>query len=351
MPRMSAVVKEGTGPGARLIERDIPSAGPGEVIIRVRAAAICGTDVHIYEWNRWAENAGIKLPIILGHECAGDVVEVGSGVNNLATGDRVAVDTHIPCGTCRLCQTGRQHICQNLKLFGVHTEGCFAQYARVPAACVRRLPREIAYEIGALFEPLGTALRGAQALEPAGKTVAVIGCGPIGLFALASLRALGAARTIAIDVSPARLELATKLGADFLVNPAQSNPVAALRALTDGYGVDAFIEASGNATAVRQAFQALMKGGRAALIGLPGRTLELDVGSDVVFKEATIFGIHGRLMFATWEIMQNLVVNGRLQVESVITQRLPLQDFAAGMELARSSSAGKVILLPWEGEQ
>jgi threonine 3-dehydrogenase len=348
---MSAVVKERAGPGVRLIERDIPSAGPGEVIIRVRAAAICGTDVHIYEWNSWAQNAGIKLPIILGHECAGDVVEVGRGVDNLVVGDRVAVDTHIPCGTCRLCHTGRQHICQNLELFGVHTEGCFAQYARVPAACAWPLPQEVTYEVGALFEPLGTAFRGAQVLEPAGKTVAVFGCGPIGLFALASLRALGAARTIAIDVSPTRLELAAKLEADHLINPAGNDLAAVLIALTDGYGVDAFIEASGNTTALSQAFQALMKGGRAAIIGLPEKNLELDVGSDIVFKEATIFGIHGRLMFATWETMQNMVVSGRLQVESVITHRLPLQDFAAGIELARSSSAGKVILLPWQKKE
>ncbi|MDK2927705.1 MAG: threonine 3-dehydrogenase [Bacillota bacterium] len=344
---MLAVVKETTGPGARLAEREIPAPGPGEVVIRVRAAALCGTDIHIYEWNPWAQNAGLKLPFILGHECAGEVAAVGAGVHSLGVGDRVAVDTHIPCGTCRLCQTGRQHICQNLKLFGVHTNGCFAQYACVPAVCARRLPPEIPYEVGALFEPLGTAFRGAQATEPAGKTVAVIGCGPIGLFALASLRALGAARIIAVDVSPARLEIAQRLGADYLVNPSHNDPVAALKALTEGYGVDAFIEASGNARALRQAFQALMKGGRAALIGLPGRPIELDAGTDIVFKEATIVGIHGRLMFATWEALENLVAGGRLAVEPVITHRFPLAEFSPAIELARSAAAGKVLLDPW----
>lgn len=347
MAQMLAVVKESVEVGAVLCQRAIPTAAPGEVVIKVQAAAVCGTDIHIYDWNPWAQGAGINLPIVLGHECAGDVVAVGSGVTGLKPGDRVAVDTHIPCGHCRLCQSGRQHICQNLKLFGVHSDGCFAQYARVPAVCARRLPAEIPYTTGALFEPLGTAFRGAGETRPAGKTVAVIGCGPIGLFALASLRALGAARIIAVDISPTRLEIAEKLGADFLINPKKTDLVVALKDLTAGYGVDAFVEASGNVTATRQAFAALMKGGRVAMIGLAGKPLELDSGMDIVFKEATITGIHGRMMFSTWEALETLVASRRLQVEPVLTHRLPLRDFNAGIELARSGKAAKVILEPW----
>mgnify|MGYP002409807563 CR=1 FL=1 len=345
MKNMLAVVK--TTPGDTSLSKVVvPYPSYGEVLIRVCAAAICGTDIHIYDWNAWAQNAGISLPLILGHECSGVIEEVGPGVTNLQVGDRVAVDTHIPCGHCRLCLTGRQHICQNLKLFGVHIDGCFADYAKVPATCVHRLSDKIPFPIAALFEPLGTAFRGVQAVNPAGKTVAVIGCGPIGLLAIASARVLGAAKIIAVEPSKTRLQLAQTLGAHYCVDPMQIDPGAELKRLTNGYGVDAFIEASGNPIATHQAFQALMKGGKAAFIGLGAKPLELNIGSDIVFKEATVRGIHGRLMFETWETLDNLVTAELLNVGPVITHTLPLSDFDQGINLARLAYCGKVILQP-----
>lgn len=230
MENMLAVIK--TAPNnTSLNKKSIPHPAYGEVLIKIHAAAICGTDIHIYDWNAWAQNTQISLPLTLGHECSGVIEELGPGVTNLQVGDRVSIDTHIPCGHCRLCLTGRQHICQNLKLFGVHTDGCFAEYAKITAKCVHRLSDTISFPIGALFEPLGTAFRGAQVIDPPGKTVAVIGCGPIGLFAIASARALGAAHVIAVEPSKTRLQLAQTVGATTCIDPLKPTSVWSLNVL------------------------------------------------------------------------------------------------------------------------
>lgn len=342
MEMMWAVVKV-TPQDTAWQQVQVPTCGPADVLIRVRAAALCGTDLHLYDWNAWAQGAGVKLPLILGHECCGDVVAVGRQVTGLAVGDKVAVETHIPCGVCRQCQNGEQHICQNLRLFGVHVPGCFAQYAVVPAQCARRLPADISYDIGAVMEPLGTAFRAASTAQVGGAHVVVSGCGPIGLFAVAAARYLGAARIIATDVSAPRLALAARLGADITLDPTRDDVVSAVLATTGGYGADAIIEASGNAAALEQTFHFLRKGGRLALVGLPGRPLSLDVGPQVVFKEARISGIHGRRMFATWTALENALASGRLAVEPVITHRLPLAQWREGIEAAKSGAACKVI--------
>ena len=347
MSMMSAVVKK-TADQAEFASMPIPKCGPGQVLIKVQSAALCGTDMHIFEWNAWARSVGIELPYIMGHECCGDVVAVGEGVSAVKVGDKVAGETHIPCGHCYQCMNGEQHICANLKMFGIHTNGCFAQYAVIPAVCARPIPREISCDIGAVMEPLGTAVRAASEMQVAGANVMVLGCGPIGLFAVAAARSMGAAKIFATDISPARLEIAQIMGATQALNPLTQDVAQIMLAKTGNFGVDVVIEASGNVEALKDSFRYLRKGGRLALIGLPGKPIELELGREIVFKEAKIIGIHGRKMFETWTQMENMLAAGKLDVSPVITHKLPLNKWQQGVELAKNGEACKVIYHPWE---
>jgi threonine 3-dehydrogenase len=324
----------------------IPACGPGEVLVRVRSAALCGTDLHILEWSAWAQGAGLRLPFVLGHECSGDVVAIGEGVRGLQEGDKIAVETHVPCGQCDQCLNGEQHICNNLTLFGVHMNGCFAEYAVVPAVCARKIPQAIDYDFGSVMEPVGTAFRAALETGVGGSRVAVLGCGPIGLFVVASASALGAGLTIATDVSQYRLEIARLMGAEKVINPLQEDVVKHVLDCTDGYGADVVIEASGNAAAIKQSFQMLRKGGTVALIGLPGQPIEFEIGKDIVFKEAKVIGIHGRKMFATWTKVERLLSGNKLNIGPAITHTMPLDNWREGVHLAKSGQACKILFHP-----
>lgn len=345
MDQMKALLKTESNP-VEIVTVDVPTPGPGEVLIRVKAAALCGTDLHIYNWNAWAQNAGITLPLIMGHECAGDVVALGEQVTGFDIGDRVSVETHVPCQSCYQCLNGEQHICNNLKLFGIHMNGCFAEYAVLPAIVARKLPPAIPYRIGAVMEPLGTAFRSALESHVGGANVVVLGCGPIGLFAVAAARALGAALIVATDISQDRLNIAETMGADIIVNPMEKNVTETVLARTSGFGADVIIDAAGAVPAIQEAFSYLRKGGRMTLIGLPGRAVELELGSQVVFKEAKIKGIHGRKMFDTWTRLENLLVAGRLDIDPAITHVMPLSEWKDGIDLALNGKACKVILEP-----
>lgn len=343
---MQAVVKAVEGPGIALQRVPVPDPGSEEVLVRVKAAAICGTDLHIAQWNAWAQQAGIRLPLVMGHEFCGEVVGLGSLARGLKSGDYVAGETHLPCGECYQCRNGLQHICKHLTLFGIHRDGCFAEYATIPALCARKIPTAIPPRIGAILEPLGTSLRAVLELDVAGETVAVVGCGPIGLLAIAAAKAAGAFQIVATDIRADRLALARRLGADVTLDPARTDVVAEVLALTQGVGVDAFVDASGSEKAIQSAFRCLRKGGKCALIGLPSTPVSLNMGVDVVFKEARILGIHGRLMYATWTHMENMLSSGRLTVDPVVTHEMPLADCAKGMALLEEGKGGKVILVP-----
>ena len=347
MNMMSAVVKK-TAEQAEFVELPMPQCGPGQVLIKVRAAALCGTDMHIFEWNAWAQSVGMELPLVMGHECCGDVVAVGEGVCGVKVGDKVVAETHVPCGQCYQCMNGEQHICANLKMFGIHMNGCFAQYAVIPAICAKTIPQEISYDIGAVMEPLGTAVRAADEMRLAGANVMVLGCGPIGLFAVAAASCMGAAKIFATDISPTRMEIAKTMGATEVLNPLTQDVKKIVLDATGDTGVDVVIEASGNVDALKGSFQYLRKGGRMALIGLPGKPIEIELGRDIVFKEAKIIGIHGRKMFETWTQMENLLASGKLDVAPVITHTLPLRQWQQGVELAKTGQACKVIYHPWE---
>jgi threonine 3-dehydrogenase len=346
MEEMFAVVKQKKAVGAQLEKVEIPQLGPEDVLVRVKATALCGTDLHIYEWSTWAQNAGIKPPQVMGHEFSGEIVKAGSAVMDLKPGDYVAGETHIPCGKCYQCKIGQQHICANLTLFGVHTDGCFGEYTKIPALCARKIPSSIPPEIGAVLEPLGTALRTSLEVKVSGKNVAVIGCGPIGLFAVASSKAMGASKIIASEVVNERLQLSEKVGADVSLNPMKTDIVEEILNITQGVGVDAFIDASGSVEAINQGFKYLRKGGEVALIGLPSIPIEINLGPDVVFKEAKIIGIHGRKMFSTWTKMENMLDKGLLNLDPIISHAKPLSEFEEAFELIKTGKGCKVILYP-----
>lgn len=343
---MLAVVKRDEHSAIGLERIRMPEPGPDDVLVRVKATAICGTDLHIAHWSGMAQSIGVRLPLVLGHEFSGEIVEAGRNVRDLACGDYIAGETHIPCGQCYQCLNGLQHICGRLKMFGIHRDGSFAEYTTIPALCARKIPASIPPKVGAILEPLGTSLRAALELGVSGEAVAVTGCGPIGLLAIAAAKATGAYRVVATDIRADRLDLARRMGADAAFDPTTTDVVAEVLALTHGVGVDAFIDASGSEKAIQLAFKCLRKGGKAALIGLPSAPVSLNVGVDMVFKEARIVGIHGRMMYATWTHMENMLSSGKLVVEPVITHTMSLTEYATGMALLEEGKGGKVILVP-----
>jgi len=344
--KMRAVLKAKPAPGAELAEVEIPTVGEKDLLVRVKAAAICGTDIHIYEWTPYAQER-IHPPMIFGHEFCGEVVEVGSQVTSVRAGDLVAGETHIPCGHCFQCQTGNQHICERMAILGVHTNGAFAEYALLPESCAWKLAPGTSPELGAILEPLGVATHGVLVDRVDGRSVAVFGCGPIGLFALGVAAACGASRLFAVEVNPFRLSMAPSMAPNaILVNSGEQDPVQTILAATDGRGVDVVIELTGNAKATQQAFKVLRKGGRISLVGLPSNPIALDLVEDIIYKEAKVFGTTGRVMWDTWWQMDALLKAGRLNPLPVITHRLPLEQIGEALALAKSGQAGKILLLP-----
>lgn len=343
---MKAIMKKTAAPGAELVDVDVPSIGPKDVLIEVKTAAICGTDIHIYDWTKFAQDR-IKPPMIFGHEVCGDVVEVGSEVDTLKKGDRIAVETHIPCGQCFQCQTGSQHICEKMAIVGVHTDGVFAEYTSIPAVCCWKLPPDTDPDLGAILEPIGVAVHGAMVDDINGKSVAVFGCGPIGLFGIGTVAAMGATKIFALEPNPYRLAMATKFAPDaVLIDPVKQDAVKIIKDATGGRGVDVALEISGAPPATKMAFQVLRLGGRVSLTGLPSATVELDTPVDIIYKEATVYGTTGRLMWDTWWRMQTLLDSGKFDPMPAITHRLPLAEVGKGVELARTGQAGKVLLYP-----
>jgi threonine 3-dehydrogenase len=343
---MRAVVKATAGPGAEVREVPVPTCGPGELLLRVRRAGVCGTDLHIVEWDRWSQGR-LKPPVTLGHEFVGDVVEVGAGVTTYQRGDRVACESHIVCGSCLACRTGNAHVCENTRILGVDVNGGFAEFVAVPAANAWRAPANVPIEVAACMEPLGNAVHTAFSGALSGRNIGVIGCGPIGLFAIGVAKAAGAARVIASDVSPYRLELARRMHADAVIDAKQEDVVARIGQLTNGQGLDGVLEMSGDPRAVRDGLAALRNGGRMSLLGLPKESFELDWNRLVIFKGVTLHGVIGRRMFETWYQMDNLLGSGRLDIRPAITHVMPMQEFDQAIGLLRSGQAGKVVLVPW----
>ena len=342
---MRALVKESAAPGAQMREVPVPAPGPGQLLVRVEAASVCGTDVHIERWDKWAQDNFGPPPMVFGHEMAGVVVAHGPGAGRIPLGERVAAETHIVDWTCYQCRTGRAHVCQNLRILGVHVPGSFAQYAVIPetnAWVYEGIPAEIA----ALQEPLGNAVHAAFVEEVAGQTVAVLGCGPIGLMAVAVLNMAGARRIFATDINPERLAMAERMGADVALS-ATDDVAGRLRAETDGNGVDIVLEMSGAEAALHQGLAALTNGGRISLLGTHARPATVDLSAELIFKAIRAYGITGRLLFETWYRTTALLEEG-LDVSPIITHRLPLTRHAEAFDLVAAGHAGKIVLLPQE---
>jgi len=342
---MQAVVKAKAAPGIELRDVPVPAPGPGEVLVRVQTASVCGTDLHIYDWDPWAKGR-IHPPLIPGHEFAGVVAALGQGVSTVREGDLVSAEMHVACGKCLQCRTGLAHVCRHVRILGVDADGAFAGYAVIPEANIWRLSPSIPHDYASLLDPLGNAVHAVLAGPIAARTVAVTGCGAIGLLSIAVAKVCGAARVFATEVNPYRRKVALEMGAELALDPTTDNVEKQILDATGGTGVDVLLEMSGHPEAMRLGFALLRTGGRASLLGIPSRPFELDFARDIIFKGATVQGINGRKMFETWFQMEALLATGRLNLEPVITHRLKLSEFKTAMELLQSGEAIKVVMRP-----
>jgi threonine 3-dehydrogenase len=347
MAKMYGIQKTRPEKGAELVEVDIPSPGKHEVLVKVKATSICGTDLHIYEWDAWASSR-LKLPLVFGHEFAGEVVEVGEDVSKVEKGDMVSAETHIACGKCYQCRTGNAHVCENVKILGVDTQGCFAEYVVLPEDNAWINSKDMPPEIASVQEPFGNAVHTvfSGTDDVAGSKAVVIGCGPIGIFAIMILRAAGASKIIALEVNDYRIKLAEKAQPDVILNPKEDAVVRTIMEETHGRGADIVLEMSGNGQALQQGLQYLRTGGRLSILGIFSRPVELDVTNGIVFKAATIHGINGRLMFETWYRTAELINSGLVDPGLIITHKFGLKDFHKGFEVLEQGQAGKVVLYP-----
>ena len=339
---MKAIVKDKPGPGAVLRDMEVPKVGLKDVLIRVKAGAICGSDVHIYEWDPWAQSVIPKLPQILGHEFAGEVVEVGKEVHHLKPGDHIAGETHIPCDNCYLCLTGQGHICLNMKVYGVHSQGIFSEYTTIPEPCAVKIPQEIPFTVAAMMEPCGVAVHGLSKGIISGKTLLIFGCGPIGLFALQGALAYGASRVYVVDLSANRLKMAQSFGATKAFHGEKDPVEKTILDETRGIGVDMVLEISGSQKAYDQGLRLLRKAGTFVVIGLPSKPIQLEIPTNVMYKEAKILGITGREMYDTWFQVIELIQSGKITPEKVVTHQLAPEKLEEGFKVAKEAQHGKV---------
>ncbi len=342
---MKALRKMQAGRGLSMESAPVPAIGAADVLVRVKTASICGTDLHIYGWDRWSQGR-IKPPVTLGHEFCGVVERVGEEVRAVKAGDFVSAEMHVNCGHCHQCRVGEAHICQNLLIIGIDQDGAFAEFVKIPASNIWKLDPAIPEHYGAILDPLGNAVHTVLAGPIAGQTVLVTGCGPIGLMSIAVAKACGSSTVFATETNEKRRTMAKKMGADVVLNPAVEDSVARILAETNGTGADALLEMSGNPTAIQQGFKALRAGGRASLLGIPTENVPLDLVNDVIFKGATVQGIYGRRMYGTWVQMTALLKAGRLDLEPLFGEREPLEKFENAFAKLQGGLAGKILLYP-----
>jgi threonine 3-dehydrogenase len=340
---MRALAKTHPGPGAELIQRPVPTPGPGEVLLKMEAASICGTDAHLYNWDPWAAEI-LKPPVILGHELAGRVAATGAGVSRVREGDLVGVESHIVCWDCAQCRAGDMHLCRDLKVIGAHVDGGFAEYVVIPETNAIE-SNGLDPAVVALQEPMGNAVHAAFVEPIEGRSVAVTGAGPIGVLAVAIARAAGASWVVATDVEPYRLELARTMGADLALDARDTDTAERIIAETGGDGVEVVLEMSGSQAALDQSLHFITRGGRISLLGIFASPVEMHLSDLVIQKGLRLYGVYGRKIYDTWERTQALL-RGGLDVSPVLTHRFDLADWERGFDLIASRHAGKVVLLP-----
>ena len=343
---MKALVKSRAERGLWLEEIPRPNYGINDVLIRVTRAGICGTDLHIYEWDDWAK-ATIKVPMAIGHEFVGEIVEVGSNVNDFHPGDIVSGEGHVVCGRCRNCFAGRRHLCAHTQGVGVNRPGAFAEYVALPMSNIWRHHPNVKLDVAAIFDPFGNAVHTALSFPVLGEDVLITGAGPIGIMAAAVVRHAGARHVVVTDLNPARLELARRMGATLAIDPTKTALREVQKQLGMQEGFDVGLEMSGSPAAFREMIDNMSHGGKIAMLGIPSKEMAIN-WNPVIFNMLTIKGIYGREMYETWYKMTMLIECG-LDITPVITHRLPFDQFEEGFEAMRGGNAGKVVL-SWNSE-
>ena len=338
---MKALIKTKAERGIWMENIDKPAVGHNDVLIRVNRTAICGTDIHIFKWDDWAQ-ATIPVPMAVGHEFAGEIVDMGVEVRGFEIGDRVSAEGHITCGVCRNCRAGRRHLCMNTVGVGVNRAGAFAEYLSVPAFNVFKLPDSISDDMAAILDPLGNATHTALSFDLVGEDVLITGAGPIGIMAVAIAKYAGARHVVITDVNDYRLRLARKMGATRAINVSDTSIDETMKDLGMVEGFDVGMEMSGNPQAFRDMLKTMHHGGKIAMLGIPPNDMAID-WNDVIFKGLELKGIYGREMFETWYKMSSMLQSG-LNMDPVITHHFPVDDYLPAFELMESGQTGKVIL-------
>ena len=338
---MKSLAKLYDKPGIWLNDAPMPIFGPNDLLIKIRKTAICGTDMHIYNWDTWSQNT-IPVPMIVGHEYVGEVVDMGSEAKGFSKGDRVSGEGHITCGHCRNCRAGRRHLCRNTEGVGVNRQGAFAEYLVIPAFNAFKIPDNISDELAAIFDPFGNAVHTALSFDLVGEDVLITGAGPIGIMAVAVAKHVGARHVVITDINPYRLALAEKMGATRAVDVSQTCLQDVMNELGMTEGFDVGLEMSGVPVAFSDMLAKMNHGGKIAMLGIPPENVSID-WDQVIFKGLTIKGIYGREMFETWYKMASLIQSG-LDLEPIITHQMSVDQFADGFEIMSSGKSGKVIL-------
>ena len=327
--------------GIWLHDTEVPTCGYNDVLIKIKTTAICGTDMHIYNWDEWSKNT-IPVPMVVGHEFVGVIELIGEGVNGFSVGDRVSGEGHITCGHCRNCRAGRRHLCRNTLGVGVNRAGAFAEYLSIPAVNAFKIPEDISDDMAAIFDPFGNAVHTALSFDLVGEDVLITGAGPIGIMAAAVCRHVGARHVVITDVNNYRLDLAKKMGATRVINVAEEELSDVMTELGMTEGFDVALEMSGVPSAVQTMLSAMNHGGKVAMLGIPPADMAVD-WNQVIFKGLQIKGIYGREMFETWYKMVSLLQSG-LDLSPMITHKFKIEDFQQGFDAMGSGLSGKVLL-------
>ena len=338
---MKSLAKLKAEPGIWMTNSPKPEVGHNDLLIKIKKTAICGTDMHIYNWDNWSQKT-IPVPMVVGHEYAGEVVAMGQEVKGFIVGDRVSGEGHITCGYCRNCRGGRTHLCRNTVGVGVNRSGSFAEYLVIPAYNAFKLPDEISDDLAAIFDPFGNAVHTALSFDLVGEDVLITGAGPIGIMAAAVAKHVGARHVVITDINEYRLDLAHKMGATRVVNVAKENLKEVMNELGMTEGFDVGMEMSGVPMAFKDMLANMNNGGKIAMLGIPSQDMAID-WSQIIFKGLTIKGIYGREMFETWYKMASLIQSG-LDLSPIITHHFPIDEFQQGFDAMLSGNAGKVIL-------
>jgi threonine 3-dehydrogenase len=343
--KMQAVMKNERAPGLEMVEKDVPTVGRGQVLVHVLATSICGTDLHIYRWDKWSQGR-VNPPIVAGHEITGEIAELGEGVTRVKIGEKVSLESHEVCGTCRFCRAGRGDICENTAIIGVDRDGGFADYIAINEENARVLPPGVPLNVACLMENFGNSVHTVSRVSVEDKHVLVTGCGPAGVMAIAVAKAEGAAHIYATDISDYRLNMARRMGANTTINAANEDVVGIVMDGTNGEGAAVLIEMSGAPSAINEGFAALSTGGVASLLGLTPGPFEFDLNNGVVFKSATVYGVVGRRLWDTWDLAYHYVQTGKVDLNPMVTHRFKLSEFDKAFETFGSGQSGKVMMTP-----